>query len=258
MIGRFAPTPSGPLHLGSMVTAIASYLDAKQRGGEWLVRIDDLDSARAKIGAVDSILSTLERFGLEWSGSVVYQSNRNEIYLDVLAKLIKTSRCYRCTCTRKDVTESSRLGPDGPIYLGTCRTANHAATIRHAWRVNTSNVLTGFNDRVLGKISSGLESYVGDFVVRRSDLVAGYHLASVVDDHLLGVTDVVRGGDLVPSTLRQVYVSELLSIKTPTFGHVPTIVDEGGRKLSKSNGDLGVNSLVMSDVFFDVLSLLGG
>lgn len=256
-IGRFAPTPSGPLHFGSLVTAVASYLDAKQAGGEWLLRIDDLDAARTRPGAVDSILKTLDAFGLEWSRTVVYQSQRSELYAQALARLIDSSRCYRCTCTRREIGESILLGPDGPIYSGACRTALHAATSRHAWRLNTSGVRIGFRDRVLGAIAQDLEPYVGDFIVRRSDLVVGYHLASVVDDELLGVTDVVRGGDLVPSTLRQLFVSELLRCKSPTFAHVPTVVDEGGRKLSKSGNDVGVDAFAGAAAFHDALVVLG-
>lgn len=257
LIGRFAPTPSGPLHFGSLVTAIASYLDATRMGGEWLVRIDDLDSARTRIGAVDSILWTLDGYGLEWSRSVVYQSQRGEFYAHALARLIETSRCYRCTCTRREVGESLQVGPDGPIYNGVCRTADRVTVARYAWRVNTSGACIGFRDRVLGNVSQDIESYVGDFIVWRSDMVAGYHLASVVDDDLMGVTSVVRGGDLVPSTLRQLFLSELLSHPAPKFAHVPTVIDGCGRKLSKSNNDLGVHAVQRGAAFYDALVVLG-
>lgn len=256
-IGRFAPTPSGALHFGSLVTAVASYLDATQAGGEWLVRIDDLDAARIRAGAVNSILKTLEGFGLEWSRSVVFQSQRGELYEQALTRLIDTSHCYRCKCTRREVGESLQLGPDGPIYSGTCRAADHAEASRYAWRLNTNGARVGFTDRVLGDVAGDLESYVGDFIVRRSDLVAGYHLASVVDDESMGVTAVVRGGDLVPSTLRQLFVSELLGYTVPNFAHVPTVVDEGGRKLSKSSNDMSIVAIAGGAAFHDALIVLG-
>lgn len=257
VVGRFAPTPSGALHFGSLVTAIASYLDATQAGGDWLVRIDDLDAARTRAGAVDSILKALEDFGLEWSRSVVFQSQRGEFYEEALMRLIGTSRCYRCQCTRKEAGESLQFGPDGPIYNGICRTANHTAAWRHAWRLNTDGAQVGFTDRVQGEITRDLGSYVGDFIVSRSDLVAGYHLASVVDDVSMGVTAVVRGGDLIPSTLRQLFVAQLLGYTAPTFAHVPTIVDGGGRKLSKSSNDLSVVAMPSGAAFHDALIVLG-
>jgi glutamyl-Q tRNA(Asp) synthetase len=256
-IGRFAPTPSGPLHFGSLVTAVGSYLDARHQGGAWLLRIDDLDTARTRPGAVDSILRTLDGFGLEWTGSVVYQSQHAEFHAQALERLIGTSRCYRCTCTRKEVALSTQLGPDGPVYQGRCRSAAHPEAVRHAWRVDTRGVRSGFRDRVLGEIAEDLASFVGDFVVRRSDLAVGYHLASVVDDQLMGVTDVVRGSDLVPSTLRQVYLCRLLSLPVPVFAHLPVVVDAAGRKLSKSSKDRGVDAVARSTALHDALTLLG-
>jgi glutamyl-Q tRNA(Asp) synthetase len=256
-VGRFAPTPSGPLHFGSLVTAVGSWLDARHRGGDWFVRIDDLDAARTRPGAADSILRTLEGFGLQWTGPVHWQSQRRGIHDEALAALLATSRCYRCTCTRKEIGETALVGADGPLYIGTCRRANHPDEGRYAWRIDTTGVSASFEDRVLGHVERPLESYVGDFVVRRSDLVHAYHVATVVDDRDLGVTDVVRGADLIPSTLRQVFIGGLLGIAPPTFAHLPMVVDTHGRKLSKSSDDRGVDAIDRSVALHDALEVLG-
>lgn len=255
--GRFAPTPSGGLHFGSLVTAVGSYLDARHAGADWIVRIDDLDAARVRPGASDAILRTLEGFGLEWTGQVVFQSRRGALYDEALATLLASPRCYRCVCSRKDVGQAGRVGPDGPIYPGTCRSARHPDTARCAYRIDTSDVAVRLTDRVLGEIDRRLEPYVGDFIVRRSDRVHAYHLASVVDDQQLGITDVLRGADLMPSTLRQIFLCSVLGIAPPRFAHLPTVVDATGRKLSKSSNDLGVDAVGRSDALHDALAVLG-
>lgn len=255
--GRFAPTPSGPLHFGSLVTALGSWLDAKQHNGDWFLRIDDLDAPRVRPGAIDSILSTLDAFGLEWTGPVLYQSTQTEHYEAALARLLATGLCYRCACTRKDIADSARPGPDGPVYPGTCRRANHPGDSRTAWRINTVGVVAQFDDRLLGSIMRHLDDEYGDFVVQRSDGVHAYHLASVVDDAFLGITDALRGADLVPSTLRQVFLCRALGIAPPRFAHLPVLIDTSGKKLSKSAGNLGVDAFDRARTMFDALAVLG-
>jgi len=240
-----------------LVTAIGSWLDTKQRGGDWFLRIDDLDAPRVRPGAIDSILATLDAFGLEWTGPVLYQSRQTDHYEAALARLVSTGLCYRCVCSRKEIGDSARAGPEGPVYPGICRHANHLGYSRTAWRINTTGAIAQFDDRLLGPISGHLDDEFGDFVVQRSDGVHAYHLASVIDDALLGITDALRGADLVPSTLRQVFLCQALGIHPPRFAHLPLLIDPSGRKLSKSAGDLGVDALDASRTMHDALSVLG-
>ena len=230
--GRFAPSPTGPLHIGSLVAALASWLDARAAGGRWLVRIEDLDTPRCMPGAADEILRALERLGLGWDGEVVYQSRRHALYRDALGKL----PTYWCSCTRREIADSSLgLAVDGaPIYPGTCR--NGAAGARRALRVPTSAQEICFVDRVQGRQCQVLERDIGDFVLYRSDGLFAYQLAVVVDDFQQGVTDVVRGADLLDSTPRQIYLQRLLGAPTPRYLHVPVAVNAAGEKLSKQTG----------------------
>ncbi len=256
-VGRFAPTPSGALHFGSLVAAFGSFLDAKSLGGDWLLRIDDLDPRRNKAGATDKILRTLESFGFEWTGSVEYQSEHLELYEEAFRKLIDSQRVYRCACTRKIVGEVGRVGPDGPIYSGTCRYAGNSDVLGQSLRINTTGVKVEFMDRIHGRVSCELDSYLGDFVVRRSDRVFSYTLATTVDDDVLGITDVVRGADLIPSALRQVFLCEEIGVSLPRFCHLPKVVDESGRKLSKSSEDRGIDSFNPAEVLCDALEVMG-
>ena len=209
-IGRFAPSPTGPLHFGSLVTAVASYLDARSNQGKWLLRIEDLDKPREVPGAAANILSTLEAYGFEWDDTIMYQSQRNDAYENVFDTLKERQFVYPCTCTRKEIADSSeQTGIEGIIYPKTCL---HQAIKEHqpiAWRIKTTNKLIHFKDTVQGDIKQNLSSEFGDFVFKRSDGQFAYQLAVVVDDAEQGITNIVRGADLLNSTTRQIYLQYL-------------------------------------------------
>jgi glutamyl-Q tRNA(Asp) synthetase len=233
-VGRFAPSPTGPLHFGSLVAALASWLDARSAGGRWLLRMEDLDRPRVMPGAADQILRQLEEFGLTWDGPVVHQSARLDLYEGAIARI--GSHTYPCACTRKEL-EDSALAIDGSrIYPGTCRAGLPAGKPARALRVRTTNDAIRFADRVQGEIAQRVESEVGDFVLRRADGVIAYQLAVVVDDAAQGVTDVVRGADLLDSTARQIHLQRLLGLATPRYLHVPVATNAAGEKLSKQTG----------------------
>ena len=231
--GRFAPSPTGPLHFGSLVAAVGSYLEAKSRHGIWLIRIENLDQARETHGASKEILSTLEALGMEWDGEVVYQSRRNKAYRAALALLEKRDLIYPCVCSRKEIADSSIVGIDGPIYPGTCRGSFPNEAHPGARRVQTDNKLIEFEDALRGLIRQRLESDIGDFVLRRADGIFAYQLAVVVDDAEQGITHVVRGEDLLNSTPRQIYLQQLLDYSTPAYMHLPIVLNAQGEKLSK-------------------------
>jgi len=233
-IGRFAPSPSGPLHFGSLVAALASWLDARAAGGRWLVRIEDLDRPRVQPGAADEILRTLERLGLCWDGEVIFQSRRGALYEQALARLGDT---YLCGCSRREIADSAvSLAADGAqIYPGTCRAGLPVGRNARALRVRVAGTIT-LRDRVQGELSQDLAREVGDFVLRRADGQFAYQLAVVVDDAEQNVTDVVRGADLLDSTPRQIYLQRLLGLATPRYLHVPVAIDARGEKLSKNAG----------------------
>jgi glutamyl-Q tRNA(Asp) synthetase len=236
-VGRFAPSPTGPLHFGSLLAALASWLDARRSGGRWLLRMEDLDQPRVIPGAADAILRQLEAFGLEWDGPVAYQSARLEYYRDAVKKLRDHS--YPCACTRKEL-EDSALAIDGSrIYPGTCRAGIAPGKLRRAGktafavRLRTHADPIRFTDRVQGEIVQSVEREAGDFVLRRADGIFAYQLAVVVDDAAQGVTDVVRGADLLDSTARQIHLQRLLGVATPSYLHVPVATNAAGEKLSK-------------------------
>lgn len=231
--GRFAPSPTGPLHFGSLVAAVGSFLEARSRGGEWLVRMEDLDLPRTVPGAADDILRTLDAFGLHWDGEVMVQSARNEAYHAALAELEKLGAVYPCACTRKEIADSAISGIDGPVYPGICRAGLPEGRVPRAMRVHTDATPVSFDDALQGRISQLLEAEVGDFVVRRADGLFAYQLAVVVDDAEQAITHVVRGADLLDSTPRQIYLQKLLNLPTPAYLHLPVAVNERGEKLSK-------------------------
>jgi glutamyl-Q tRNA(Asp) synthetase len=231
--GRFAPSPTGPLHFGSLVAALASHLDARAHGGEWLVRIEDVDQTRAVAGAADDALRTLEAFGFEWDGAVAYQSRRTDLYRAALDELRRLGVAYDCACSRRDVASTGREGAEGPIYSGRCRHGMPPGAAARAVRVRTHDAPITLTDGVYGAQSQRLATAVGDFVVRRADGYFAYQLAVVVDDAEQAITRVVRGADLLSSTPRQVYLQGLLELPTPAYAHVPLVVDARGRKLSK-------------------------
>lgn len=229
-IGRFAPTPSGHLHFGSLVAALASYLDARHQHGTWLIRIEDLDQPRVVDGATDHILRTLDCYGLEWDGEILYQSQRGELYTAILSDWIANGRAYYCDCSRQ------QIGAYGGIYPGTCVHRGLAWADDRAVRVRVPSTPVGFVDRLQGSLCQNLREEVGDIVVRRRDGVIAYQLAVVVDDIAQGVTDVVRGADLLDSTPRQLWLYQLLSEPPPKYLHVPLIMRPDGEKLSKRLG----------------------
>ncbi|MVW76599.1 tRNA glutamyl-Q(34) synthetase GluQRS [Pseudomonas xionganensis] len=226
-IGRFAPTPSGYLHFGSLVAALASYLDARAVGGRWLLRMEDLDPPREVPGAQAAILKSLENYGLHWDGELVRQSERHDAYAALVDELLQRRLAYACTCSRKQLE-----GYQG-IYPGFCREAGHAQD-NAAIRLRVPESRYGFVDRVQGQYSQHLGREVGDFVIRRRDGLYAYQLAVVLDDGWQGVTDVVRGADLLDSTPRQLYLQELLGLTQPRYLHVPLIIQPDGHKLGKS------------------------
>lgn len=231
-VGRFAPSPTGPLHLGSLIAALASYLDARAHHGEWHLRIEDVDETRCHPEHADSILRTLEACRMEWDGPVVTQSPRKARYAEALDALRKQQRLYACVCSRREIADSALSGIDGPVYPGTCRSAAHTET-GNALRFKIEDAQIDFHDRVQGAQSQSLARDIGDFVVRRRDGLTAYQLAVVVDDADLGVTHVVRGADLLDSTARQIALQRALKYPTPIYLHVPVLVNVEGQKLSK-------------------------
>ena len=256
-VGRFAPSPTGPLHFGSMVAALASWLDARAARGRWLLRIEDLDAPRSVPGAAESILRTLERFGLTWDGPVTYQSLRGAGYETALRQLQPST--YWCGCTRREIADSALgLAADGAqIYPGTCRTGVGPGKTARALRVRTDSRLIAFEDRVQGVQRQRVEQDVGDFIVYRADGQVSYQLAVVVDDAAQGVTDVVRGADLLDSTARQVHVQRLLALPTPRYLHVPVAVNVLGEKLSKQTGARPIDGLPREALLPRLLAFLG-
>ena len=231
--GRFAPSPTGPLHFGSLVAAVGSFLQAKSRGGEWLVRMEDLDPPREAPGAAADILRTLEAFGLHWDGEVIYQSRRHGVYQAALEKLKSLDAVYPCSCSRREIADSSIKGVDGPVYPGTCRDGVARERAPRAWRVKVDGQQVDIVDVVQGKLARDLAVDFGDFVVRRADGFFAYQLAVVVDDAEQGMTEIVRGADLLESTPRQIHLQRLLKLSTPDYLHLPVALNEKGEKLSK-------------------------
>ena len=255
-VGRYAPTPSGPLHLGSLLAATASYVDARAHGGAWLLRIDDLDAARTVAGASEDIIATLRRFGFEWDGDILYQSQRHGAHAKAIASLLATGRAFRCACTRREQSGGPE-GHEGPIYPGTCRRGMPAGRRARSTRLCVADVSVACPDAIQGRYTQRLARDVGDFVLGRVEGHAAYQLATVVDDAWQGVTHVVRGADLLSSAPRQMYLAEMLDLAAPVYAHIPVLVDDQGRKLSKSTGALGLADDALGPQLVRCLSLLG-
>lgn len=232
-VGRFAPSPTGPLHLGSLVAALASWLDARAAGGRWLLRMEDLDRPRCSQAAADTILRQLEAYGLTWDGAVLYQSQRDEAYAAALDALRGQGAAFACTCTRSQLAQAPRNAEGEIVYPGTCRLHAVPHMDKHAWRVRIGEVSAHFLDRIHGPLQQDLAHDVGDFVVKRADGLFAYQLAVVVDDAFQEVTHIVRGADLLWNTPRQLYLQALLGLSTPAYAHVPLITNAAGQKLSK-------------------------
>jgi glutamyl-Q tRNA(Asp) synthetase len=255
--GRFAPSPTGALHLGSLLTAVASFLDARSRRGEWLLRMEDLDPPRETPGAAAGILRTLERLGLYWDGEVLYQSRRSEAYRHTLEQLRKAGLIYPCACSRREIRDSVLPGAAVSVYPGTCRAGLPPGRKARTLRLRVEAVSVRFTDRLQGNIDEWLPSQVGDFILRRADGLFAYQLAVVVDDALQGISDIVRGADLLDSTGRQIFLQQALGLPTPGYLHLPVVVNRRGAKLSKQTGARPVDREPPLTTLVRVLNLLG-
>lgn len=262
--GRFAPSPTGPLHKGSLVAAIASYLEAKKNNGQWLVRMEDVDELRNVKGAADSILQSLDAFGFEWDEDVLYQTARKEAYAEALQNLKKKQLVYPCTCSRKSLkakaeTGKIKTGKFGLIYPGTCvtNTFSQFKPADYAIRIKTPDQKFNFNDELLGKNSQNLKTDLGDFIIRRRDGLFAYQLAVVVDDEHQKITHVVRGADLLDSTSRQIYLQQCLSYPVLNYAHLPLIIHANGDKLSKQTGAQGIGTKADIPLLVECLGFLG-
>nr|WP_101094604.1 tRNA glutamyl-Q(34) synthetase GluQRS [Neisseria meningitidis] len=234
--GRFAPSPTGLLHIGSLLTAVASYADARSNGGKWLVRMEDLDPPREMPGAASHILHTLEAFGFEWDGEVAYQSRRYALYEETLCRLKTAGLVYPCHCSRKDWQAGARRGADGFVYNGRCRHPGQRPAPQGkqpAWRIRVPDRDIGFSDGIVGGYAQNLARDIGDFVLLRADGYWAYQLAVVADDAEQGVTHIVRGQDLLVSTPRQIYLQQCLDVPTPQYAHLPLLTNAQGQKWSK-------------------------
>jgi len=236
-VGRFAPSPTGPLHFGSLVAAVASYLQARVHSGLWLLRIEDIDPPRAQPGATDLILHALEAYGFAWDGDVIFQSQSEDAHKAALKSLLDRDLAYPCGCSRKTLADAPR-GPLGVIYPGTCRSG--CDLDETAIRLRTHDEPVVFHDKLQGTQAQQLESESGDFVIRRRDGLIAYQLAVVVDDELEGITEIVRGIDIMESTQRQIWLQQLLDYRTPDYVHIPVITHADGDKLSKLTGAPGI------------------
>ena len=253
-IGRFAPSPTGLLHIGSLLTALASYADARAHGGRWLVRMEDLDPPREMAGAADDILRTLEAFGFEWDGGVAYQSRRYDLYHEALGRLKAKGLVYPCDCSRKDWQAVARAGADGFVYNGCCAGLDPQRALHKtpAWRVRVPDEIIGFDDAVVGHYAQNLAHDIGDFVLLRADGFWAYQLAVVADDAAQGITHIVRGQDLLVSTPRQLWLQRALDAPEPHYAHLPLLVNGAGQKWSKQTLapalDLGVREALLRQV----------
>ncbi len=262
--GRFAPSPTGPLHKGSLIAAIASYLEAKKNNGKWLVRMEDVDELRNVKGAANSILHSLEAFGFEWDESILYQTQRKDAYADALQNLKKQKRVYPCTCSRKSLRDKAAsglitTGQFGVIYPGFC--SNNAFTNvnpeDYSIRIKTPEQSYSFNDELSGYNIQNLKIDSGDFIIRRRDGLFAYQLAVVVDDDFQNISHIVRGSDLLDSTARQLFLQQCLKYPQPQYAHLPLIVHENGDKLSKQTGAKSIGNKADIPLLIECLKFLG-
>lgn len=256
-VGRFAPSPTGPLHFGSLVAALGSWLDARAAGGRWLVRMEDLDRPRCVPGAADTILRQLENYGLVWDGEVLAQSSRDAAYESALQQLRESGAVYRCVCTRSQLSDAPRNAQGETIYPGTCRDVIADAHTPHAWRVRTPDDVIRFIDRVWGEVTQSIAADVGDFVVKRADGLFAYQLAVVDDDAYQHITHIVRGADLLWNTPRQIALQRLLGVPTPSYAHLPLVTNAQGQKLSKQTLAPALPEHAQSRGLSEALNVLG-
>jgi len=250
-VGRFAPSPTGPLHFGSLLAALASFLDARANGGKWLLRIEDLDPPREPAGSADLILRQLQALGMYWDDEVLYQSSRLDVYEAALKTLNELELCYPCDCTRAQIKDM------GSVYNGSCRDRDDPPGKPFALRVKTEALDINFQDQIQGRFRQQLAADVGDFVIRRKDELFAYQFAVVIDDEFQKITDIVRGWDLLDSTPRQIYLQRVLDYQPINYAHIPIIVDETGQKLSKQAFAPSIETSSGSDLIYKALSFLG-
>jgi glutamyl-Q tRNA(Asp) synthetase len=249
-IGRFAPSPTGPLHLGSLYAALASFLHARACQGQWLLRIDDIDNPRKVAGASESIIDTLQSFGLHWDGPIAYQSNRLENYQTIIEQLITQEQVYSCTCSRKTLSALNTH-----VYPRTCRHLKHQKP-PYSLRLKSAEYEISFDDELQGSQKSNFAQEHGDFIIKRKDGITAYQLAVVIDDHLQNITHVVRGFDLLDSTPKQIALQNILGFKSPHYCHFPIIIDQQGNKLSKQSCAQAVSAETPQKTLFLLLELL--
>lgn len=252
--GRFAPSPTGPLHFGSLVAALASYLDARHHRGTWLVRIEDLDTPRCIPGASDDILRALDAFQLHSDEPILYQSQRTDAYQTAFKRL--ADYLYPCACTRREIADSAMIRGDELIYPGTCKGGLPASREPRSWRVRVDQHLIEFTDRIQGEFKQDMGEEAGDFVLKRADGLFAYQLAVVVDDEAQGINSIVRGADLINSTPRQIYLQHLLGYPTPAYMHIPVAVNDRGEKLSKQTRAAPVQTDHPAATLYDALLFL--
>lgn len=256
-VGRYAPSPTGPLHFGSLVAAVASYLEANANHGSWLLRMDDLDQPRVLPNAADDILRTLEAFGFEWHGNVLYQSMQTSAYMAAFEVLFNKQLIYPCSCTRKEIADSAVHGIDGFVYPGVCRNKRIQNNRYYAMRIKTEDEKIGFNDLIQGHISHNIFQDIGDFVLQRADGYFTYQLATVVDDNFQGVTHIVRGADLLDSTSRQIFLQHQLNYKKLFYAHIPVVTNIDDKKLSKQTLATTLDLQQKSNLLWQSLQFLG-
>lgn len=256
VVGRFAPSPSGPLHLGSLLAALASYLQARAQGGRWLLRIDDVDTPRVKSGAERRIVQALNHYGLRWDGTILRQSTREAAYGRAIDRLKALRSAFDCGCTRREA-RAGKPGLEGPIYPGTCRGGLPEGRTPRSVRFRVDDRTLCIDDRIQGLYRQTLDCDIGDFVIRRADGIVAYQLATVLDDHEQVVTEIVRGADLLSSTPRQLAIYQALDFPIPHYAHLPLLVDGAGEKLGKSTGAPPLDGQEPARQLFHCLDLLG-
>lgn len=255
--GRFAPSPTGPLHFGSLVAAVGSYVDARHHQGTWIVRMEDLDPPREVPGAANQIINVLESLGMASDKPVFYQSQQGKAYEDALASLQDRNLLYPCGCTRKEIADSSTGSNHATIYPGTCRNGLPPGRQARSLRLRVNQASIHFDDILQGMVSQQLATEVGDFMVRRADRLIAYQLAVVVDDAAQGITHIVRGADLLDSTPRQIYLQQLLDLPIPAHLHLPVAVNAEQAKLSKQTFAEAISGKDKNRIILDALNFLG-
>ena len=258
IIGRFAPTPSGPLHFGSLVTALASYCQARSQQGQWLIRIEDVDTPRVVEGSTSQMLNQLEACGFEWDGEIITQNDQFDRYAAVIGQLLEQESAFACECSRRSLRQVNvKTGPLGMIYPGICRDKN-LKQAKHSIRINTRSArILSSTPSLFGQVAINIAEQAGDFVIRRADNIFAYHLAVVLDDELQNVNQVVRGADLLEATCLHLYLQQLLGIKPPEYLHIPLVRNDNGAKLSKQTGATAIDTKQATSLLIRALRILG-